>query len=221
MRGAVQQIERFASALAEVLNDITALEVNTMVVSEITGTKFLPEDAYQALYKIYSTKQEEIRYEPIRRSFEGSCRDCMKKMQVSSDSVSMVPDPNTRQGRAMVDRLLAEGDFLRSLRKLSELAALMGGDRAGQNNIADIIYAQTVIQIDGDVINRFHEQLLSQRLSREDKDFLIRVHSEAVISGEENWRGLLKFLFGLVQDIISRGRRSAGAIPPSPNEPNS
>jgi len=219
MRETVKQIERFASALAEALNDITALEVNTMVVSEITGTKFLPEDAIRH-YTNYSTKQEETRYGSIRQSFEGSCRDCMKKMRVSSESISMVPDPNTRQGRT-VDRFLADGDFLRSLRKLSELAALMGGARADQNNIADIIYAQTVIQIDGDVINRFHEQLLSQRLSREDKDFLIKVHSEAVISGEENWRGRLKFLVELVQDIISRGRRSAGAIPPSSNEPNS
>lgn len=205
MRGAVQQIERFASALAEVLNDITALEVNTMVVSEITGAKFLPEDAYQSLYELYTTQTDE-RYNSIKRSLEGACRDCMKKMQVPEEAMPDVPNPETEAGRKLVDRFLADGDFLRSLRKLSELSALVGGDRAEQNNVADIIYAQTVIQIDGDVMNRFHEQLLSQRLSREDKDFLLKVHTEAVMSGEENWRGLLKFLFELVQDIISRRR---------------
>ncbi|MGB3517446.1 MAG: hypothetical protein WBA43_13410 [Elainellaceae cyanobacterium] len=216
VRGAVQQIERFANALAEVLNDITALEVNTMVVSTITGAKFLPEEAYQDLYAMYHSHGESSKYQPLRRSLQSSCKDCMQKMGMTS--VNIVPDPNNPTDQPVVETLLSDGEFLRNLRKLSELEALMGGDRADQNNITDIIYAQTVIQLDGDVINRFHEQLFSDRLSAQDKEFLIHVHSEAVTSGESNWRELLKFLFDLVQRVILRPGHDTGRSQ-SPNDP--
>jgi hypothetical protein len=216
-QGALQQIERFTNALGELLNDITALEVNTMVVSQITGAKFLPEDAYLDMFELYHQHADEEKYASLRRSFESSCKDCMKKMGMGLDHP--LPDPGNPAEAEMVDHLLTDGEFLRNLRKLNELKALMGGVRADQNNITDIIYAQTVIQLDGDVINRFHEQLFSHRLSPEDKQFLIQVHSEAVTSGEENWRGLLKFLFDLVQGIITRRSRGAGGSA-SPNGKN-
>ncbi len=47
-----QILKDFARSLSEVLIDITALEVNTMVVERITGDKFMPWEIYRDVYRI-------------------------------------------------------------------------------------------------------------------------------------------------------------------------
>ncbi|MGH2415332.1 MAG: hypothetical protein ACRDEA_16920, partial [Microcystaceae cyanobacterium] len=42
--------EKFAKGLSNIFEDITSLEVNTMIVSEIRGMKFYPEEAYWFIY---------------------------------------------------------------------------------------------------------------------------------------------------------------------------
>ncbi len=88
-------------------------------------------------------------------------------------------------------RILDNSRFLRSLRKISELKAAL------DNN--DLIYAQTVLQLDGDVINRYRRDLFEQK----HKDLIISIHHEGVSGGEKQWRGLLKFAVDLVKDIMA------------------
>jgi hypothetical protein len=192
---AQEQLDRFSGALVDVLNDITALEVNTMIVSRITGAKFVPEEAYENLFEVL--EHEEANYDRIKHSFVRACEECMRRLSIPS--AGQVPDPYV--DRANVQQMLADSEFLRTLRKLNELKSLSVAAATNQGSLVDIIYAQTVIQIDGDIINRFHEQLLWTEMSPEAKNFLIQVHREAVLSGEENWRGLLKFMLDLVKDI--------------------
>lgn len=42
--------QEFVESLSEVLNDITALEVNTIIASDITGAKFVAEEAYRNIF---------------------------------------------------------------------------------------------------------------------------------------------------------------------------
>lgn len=42
--------QEFAESLNEVLNDVTALEVNTIIASDITVTKFIAEEAYRNIF---------------------------------------------------------------------------------------------------------------------------------------------------------------------------
>jgi len=46
-------LDKFVSSVQVLVDDITALEVNTMVVSNITGSKFSAWEAYQEIYSIH------------------------------------------------------------------------------------------------------------------------------------------------------------------------
>ena len=107
---------------------------------------------------------------------------------------------------------------MRSLRKQSELkAALDNRNKALQKKQeetpgfvesdvlakavkTDMIYAQTVIQLDGDVINRYSQAIFDHP----HRDIILQIHREGVTSGEKQWRGLLEFVIGLVQATLQR-----------------
>ncbi len=57
----------FSQSLLEVLNDITALEVNTMIVENITGTKFIAEEAYQNIYFCLNRYSNIVRNDDLRK----------------------------------------------------------------------------------------------------------------------------------------------------------
>lgn len=115
-----------------------------------------------------------------------------------------------------IQRLLSNCRFLRGLRKLAELKAALD-DRnqtvlrliSVQPDQADIIQrmittdticAQTVIQLDGDVINRYDQSLFHHP----QKEVILQIHREGVIASERQWRGLLEFIIGLVKATLHR-----------------
>lgn len=221
------QVDTFFTSLGEVLNDITALEVNTMVVSEITGHKFNPQDAYAALYAIpigdvndpyFSICKPEIpmevrdRYIDLRRKLRSAYDEYLMQAP-DTEHFPDLPNPNDPLDLPRLERLLSDSQFLRSLRKLRELRHLLGGSQAANQNIIDVIAAQTVIQLDGDVLNRFDQRLLQDS----NRDFLLNIHKQAVLSGEAQWRGLLKFMIDLLQELIFRRRTEMS--PPNVNVP--
>jgi hypothetical protein len=115
-------------------------------------------------------------------------------------------------------KLLTDSRFLRSLRKFSELKAALDNrnkallkkqdelpgnvkpDVVHKAVTTDMIYAQTVIQIDGDVINRYSQEIFDHP----QRDMILEIHREGVIAGEKQWRGLLEFIIGLVQASLQR-----------------
>ncbi len=247
----------FVESLGQVLIDITALEVNTMVVEQITGDKFIPWEAYRDIYPISNTYLEQKgiheslrdRYIELRKNLEleytlllsdpksefydqGVLDSATQQYNhILTDSTveldqmqSRLPDPysiNTSQKALYIKKILNNCHFLRSLRKISELkGALDNRNKALQKKqdeqrhltsevIADavktdIIYAQTVIQLDGDLINRYSEKILDHP----HRDVILQIHREGVISGEKQWHGLLEFVIGLVQTSF-QGIRSA------------
>jgi len=252
-----QTFNAFVESLGGVLIDITALEVNTMVVDRITGDKFIPWEAYRDIYPISTTylEQEGIheslrdRYIQLRKSLELEYTLLLSDPtsefydQAVLDSASQqnnhiltapaaeleqmeirLPDPysiNTHQKALYIKKILNNSRFLRSLRKINELKnALDNRNKALQKKQdeqrhvtseaiekavkTDIIYAQTVIQLDGDLINRYSEEILDHP----HRDMILQIHKEGVLSGEKQWRGLLEFIIGLVQTSF-QGIRSA------------
>jgi len=65
----------------------------------------------------------------------------------------------------------------------------------------DMIYAQTIIQLDGDIINRYSEEILDHP----QKDLILKIHKESVEAGERQWRGLLGFVVDVVQTALEKG----------------
>ena len=243
-----QTFNAFVESLGQVLMDITALEVNTMVVEQITGDKFIPWEAYRDIYPISTIylaekgvheslrdryielrKTLELEYtlllsDPTSEFYDQAVLDSSTQQnnQILTDPTveldrmqSRLPDPysiNTRQEALYIKNILNNSRFLRSLRKISELkAALDNRNKALQKKqdeqrhatseaiakavTTDMIYAQTVIQLDGDLINRYSKEILDHP----HRDVILQIHREGVLSGEKQWRGLLEFVIGLVQ----------------------
>lgn len=264
-------LESFAESLNGVLIDITALEVNTIVVDEIKGYKFIPEEAYQDIYFCLNAErkipksldsrlqreieqlenlQQDVHKERIPPQFRYSRKELLSETNDSHEEArpetqraardwvlrekltreycqiffpiiygehqsnptmrlgSNLPFPYDLSGNRRAENLyfssklsnyvLKNNRFLRSLRKISELKAA--------NDRNDKIYAQTIIQLDGDVINRYRHELFNPEDSALHRDLLIDIHHRGVAAGEAQWRGLLEFCIKVVRNVIASGR---------------
>ena len=244
-------VDDFLQSLGDVLIDITALEVNTMVVEEITANKFIPWEAYRDIYPISKEylerqgihpsvrdrylelrKNLELEYtlllsDPKSEFYDPTILDSARQDNpiLTNPTVELheiqtrLPDPTSPEEILIARKLLTESRFLRSLRKMSELkAALDNRNKAllkKQNEQpgyvkpeilhkavkTDIIYAQTVMQLDGDVINRYSQEIVDHP----HRDVILQIHREGVTASEKQWRGLLEFIIDLVQTSIQRG----------------
>ncbi|MEH2329058.1 hypothetical protein [Nostoc sp.] len=264
-------LEKVVSSVHELVDDITALEINTMVVEQITGAKFNAWQAYEEIYSINDkdyfdskgipnpddliepekTQAQELRkrytslftqlereyfYILLEQSTETSEPDSRiiqyqerlkyqvehKANIVPTDEVYIklarpilpAPTPVTdgeennlkslQHRWQEIEKLLNNDKFIRTLRKMSELKAALNSDNITSVDI-DVIYAQTVMQLDGDIISRYNKKLF--QLSEGDKDLILKIHNEGVVAGEKQWRGTLDFLIGIVQNIAKLSRQ--------------
>lgn len=259
--GLGRNLDEFLQSLGDVLIESTALEVNTMVVEQITGDKFIPWEAYRDIYPI---SQEYLAQLGIHESLRERYLDLRKTLELEYalllsdpksefydpgvlDSATLdnqiltnptlelheiqtqLPDPiqpNNPEEILKAQRLLHDSRFVRKLRKMSELKAaldcrnkalLRTGAKLPANIrpevlqkavITDMIYAQTVLQLDGDVINRYAQEIVDHP----HRDVLLQIHRDGVTASDKQWRGLLEFIIGLLQATLQRG--SGKDVPP-------
>ncbi len=251
----------FIRSLGNVLVDITALEVNTMVVEQIVGEKFNPWETYRDVYPLDREYLERHQIHPslheqylsLRQAleldyallsanseselFDSTMLDHPEERRVLTDPEMEISEVTTHLPNPLrppdgdtlrrVQTLLTDGQFLRSLRKVGELKACLDNrnrsllrmsrehpeisDRAITHEVrTDIIYAQTVIQLDGDIINRYSQEILDHP----HRDLILRIHNESVEAGERQWRGLLGFVVELVQNALEQGSRALSLLRP-------
>ncbi len=252
--GLSRNLNEFLQSLGEVLIDITALEVNTMVVERITGDKFIAWEAYRDIYPI---SEEYLEQQGIELSLRDRYLELRKNLELEytlilADAASEFYDPTvlqlaTEEKQILTDptvkwqeiytrlpnpisptssaeilkaqEILHHCRFLRKLRKISELkAALDNRNKALQRRqdeqllyaeseavnepvLTDLIYAQTVIQLDGEIINRYSQEIFAHP----HREVILGIHQEGVTASEKQWRGLLEFIIGLVQTTLQRG----------------
>ncbi|MFW9259353.1 hypothetical protein A4S05_35220 [Nostoc sp. KVJ20] len=261
---------KIVSSVHGLVDDITALEVNTMVVEQITGAKFNAWQAYEEIYSIkdkdyfhvkgipdpdnlpepdktqayelqklykslFSQLEKEYFYILLEKSTDTSDPDPRivryqerLKYELENDPNILPEDPvyiklarpilpaptpvadeednqkNLQQRWKEIEQLLNNGKFIRTLRKMSELKAALDGGQINSVDI-DIIYAQTVMQLDGDIISRYHKKLF--QLPEMDRDLILKIHNEGIVAGEKQWRGTLEFLIGIIQNIAKLSRQ--------------
>lgn len=117
---------------------------------------------------------------------------------IGIESVKTVAPSLPNLAEALKIGLLENSAFLRELRSLRELYYLVGGEDASDTrNFIDVIAAQTVIHMDGDVMNRFHKSLLHDS----ERDFLIQAHQQALSAGQENWKSLVRLIIESMQAL--------------------
>lgn len=252
-------LNNLVSSVQTLVDDITALEVNTMVVDRINASKFNAWEAYQVIYSIHDPdyfkakgipKESSERYtslfDQLEREYfyllleEGSgfynpqdervkqyrqrLEDAKKYqsnlVEADQENVKLAKpilpaptpvlddkDENNQddwiEAFKEIQTLLDNDKFVRTLRKMYELKAALDSSNVRSTNI-DIIYAQTVMQLDGDIITRYHKDLFS--LSEDAKNLIINTHNQGVISGEKQWRGTFSFLISFVQSIANLSR---------------
>jgi hypothetical protein len=276
---AQELLDNLVKSVRTLLDDITALEVNTMVVDQITGAKFNAWKTYQEIYsindkdyfdiknipeegsqgqdlrkrykslfeqlereyfyilidnyldknsKFYNPQDDRVRKYQERLEYLKTTQgkivesdekyiqlaepilpapspvvDKKDKNNKSSDETEKISQENWIKNCTEIRKLFSHDEFLRSLRKISELkAALDSGDVTSTN--IDLIYAQTVMQLDGDIISRYHKQLFEE--DEETKNLIIQIHKEGVVAGEKQWRGTLDFLINLIKGIANIAR---------------
>lgn len=217
------------------LENLTAVEISTVIVTEIVDQVFIPWSAYQGIYHLSASYLEQLgidvslrdRYLQLRRQLElAYClllvdpksqfyqrtqvrsikRDLTVLSQpdlVWSDIASRLPEPIPSQGKetmSLVTKLLTDSQFVNVLQQLDKLkVALDRRDRilrnsAEQNDITNTTYAQTSLQLNGKIINRYSQAILEHR----DRNLLLQLHEQSTTSGEQQWRGLINFMLSLV-----------------------
>lgn len=217
------------------LENITAVEISTVIVEEIIDEMFIPWEVYQGIYYLSVAYLEQSaidislkkRYLQLRRQLElAYClllidpssqlynrtlvseikRDLPVLTQQNSEWETLstrLPEPipsRRHQNMSAVNRILGDPQFVNVLRQLNKRkTAIDRRDRilrssSVKNNITDTTYAQTSLQLDGKIINRYSQAILE----RSDRNLLLQLHEQSTAAGEHQWRGLVKFLLSLV-----------------------
>jgi len=233
-----KKLKEFLTYLGEILSEIPALEINTMVVEEITGDNFIPWEVYRDIYPISRKylaekgihkslgdrylalrSQLELEYallltDPSSEFYELSAvrenYPILKNPNINIDEIeTKLPSP-MKSGISSeiieVQMLLHNSRFLSSLRKLGELKkALDYRNQTLQKNpeknpgITDIIFAQTVIQLNGNIINRYAQEIFDHP----QKDLLLKTHQTSVETGQKQWLKFLRFIVDVFQRLIN------------------
>lgn len=237
-----KRFHNFLSSLSDVLVDITALEVNTMVVEEISVNKFIPWEAYRDVYLISEQNLEKQQihlslrphYLNLRKKLETEyCAYLLEDktlqketselrryyeslgdplLELNTQTIKLPnplnPDANLTAEIEKIQTFLENGRSLRCLRKLIELKVALDNRSMALKKIkvtepetaenavtTDIVYAQTIIQMDGDIINRYNQNLFEHK----HKDIMLEIHKQGVSAGGKQWHGLLEFMVNLVE----------------------
>jgi hypothetical protein len=110
------------------------------------------------------------------------------------------PIPGDHNSMSQVNQLLKERQFIEILQQLNKRKiALDRRDRvlrssSRQHNITDTTYAQTSLQLNGKIVNRYSQAILGHS----DRNLLLQLHEQSTATGEQQWRGLVKFMLSLV-----------------------
>jgi hypothetical protein len=232
------KLEQWLNSLTDSLGEVTALEINTAFVEEITTDQFIPWQVYQEIYVISRQQLQQVqihpdwrdRYLQLRRQLElaytlllidpnselyDSQREAQARQnltilsQSNSEWESLptqlpnpIPDP-ANQKTSLVFNLLHDYHFLRTLRQLGTIK--QGLDRQNhilnhKNNNHPTIYAQTKIQLDGKIFNRYSQNILTHPQQSQ----ILKLHQNSILLGEKQWHSLLKFFL----NFINKKRKS-------------
>ena len=215
------------------LENITSVEISTVIVEEIVDEMFIPWEVYQDIYYLSPSNLERSsvdrslhdRYLQLRRQLELAY--CLLLIDANSQLYKRIlveeikrdlpvliqkdewetiatrlpePIPHSRHHLRAVNRLLKDFQFVNVLQQLNKRkTALDRRDRVlrsdpGSNDISDLTYAQTSLQLDGKIINRYSQAILE----RSDRELLLQLHEQSTTTGEQQWRGLIQFLVSLI-----------------------
>jgi hypothetical protein len=231
-------LHKFRETIKDVLEEITTLEVNTLIVSHIPIARFDAKQFYADLLENVMYKTEEG-LQDIKRALLDRSRELQKQGSAANQteldrynrdleiykraervfsSRQNLSDPRQKEQfeveQACYEELAkkvlqmdlpkdANGELvpdaptIRYFRKLWEFEqSMLNGER---------IYAQTKFQLDGDLNNRFLDDLFISNRSKIDPKMaklIFELHHQAVENAEKQWSGLIMTCVNLVKDLM-------------------
>ncbi len=254
--GQSESLNNFRETIKDVLEEITSLEINTMIVGKIPMTKFDAKEFYLSLIENIMNRTEqglgEVKESLLERSRQLKQKGLVLPQQTATPllpkealDIETYRSELTRYNqdleaykqaeRAFSDRqnsldpaqkeqfaveqacydqlakqvlkldikkdangeVIADAPMIRSLRQLWEFEqSVVNGDR---------IYAQTKFHLDGDLTNRFVDDLFVPSKSRIDHtmaQLVFDLHRQGVENAQRQWSGLISTCVNLVKDLM-------------------
>ncbi|OIP69688.1 MAG: hypothetical protein AUK48_14335 [Oscillatoriales cyanobacterium CG2_30_44_21] len=228
----------FRETIKDVLEEITTLEVNTVIVRRISVNRFNATDFYEDLiekldyqteqglrkvkrslldrYKqIKDSEQKGIetpkldlenftcdleKYKLAEKTFnehKNYSRDSpelkrferkQKCLQELSNKVSRLNIVKDEKGQ-----IIAKAPTIRYFRKLWEFEQTILCE--------EDVYAQTIFQLDGDLTNRFVDDLFDPSRTKS-AQLVLDIHQKALVNAESQWKSLIETCVNLVKYLI-------------------
>jgi len=254
--GQSTSLNNFRETLKDVLEEITSLEVNTMIVGKIPMTKFDAKDFYRELIHNIKYKTEaglqDVKESLLERSSQLKQKGFSLPQQTSTPllpkEAAMIDeyraeltrynddleiykeserifhdrqntlDPNEKEkfelerdcyselARQLMKlniktdangEVIVDAPMIRYFRKLWEFEqSVLNGDR---------IYAQTKFHLDGDLTNRFVDDLFMPSKSKIDPkmtQLIFDLHRQGVENAQKQWSGLIETCVNLVKSLM-------------------
>ena len=231
-------LKKFRETIKDVLEEITSLEVNTLIVRQIPIARFDAREFYSNLIESIMHKTEAGLHDTRKALLERS-----KELQKKGSTVSQAEldwynqdleiykraertfrdrqnstDPQQKEQfeneKACYEqlaskvlsldipkdadgRIITDAPMIRYFRTLWEFEqSILNGEQ---------IYAQTKFQLDGDLTNRFLDDLFVPTRSKIDPKMaklVFDLHNQAVENAQKQWTGLITTCVNLVKDLI-------------------
>ncbi|HHP7232057.1 MAG TPA: hypothetical protein ACFCUY_14510 [Xenococcaceae cyanobacterium] len=195
----------------EAYQDIYALSRDDLQTAGINSDL---SDRYLDLRRQLELKYALRAINPQCRLYNSSISEAIKQdlpiLRQSDDSrwenlPSRLPSPyapeNTPESE-LLKQILTDVPLLNLLQQLAKGKASLDRHQLTTSETAttsitkpDIIYAQTVIQLEGKISNCYAQEILHHP----DRTAILNLHQQGVVAAEKQWHGLLKFAIDIVQ----------------------
>lgn len=187
------KINHLIDSMEYLLGEFPSLQVNTIVVDNLIPDYFIPEKIYQ---EIYSISLEYLDKKGIDKSLWTGYLNLRNNLEWEflkfHPQETNLPAPNQIQEVLETHPMLVQ-----SLRKIGEIQTIL----ERQNNLLinqqkpDIIQAQTQINLEGTLINRYTENILTHP----QKDTILQIHQDNITFGQKHWRNFLQNILSFLQ----------------------
>jgi hypothetical protein len=227
--------EDFKKTIRDTLNDIVTLEVNSVLVSNISATHPSSDREYlcQTCDDLRTWFEKNKTDKAVQRPIDSESLECLKKLceklapnetpikcdnalyadvneclEHESDCLNDVQCSNRseyrrhlhylRQYLELYNKFYAEKDekkkfTSRDRQQLRKLWELVG---------ATCIYAQTVLDLDGDIVSRINDQLFNK--AGDNAEELMHFHSQNVEAGSNYRNGLMDTFVQIIRAITGK-----------------
>lgn len=226
--------------MSNLLDNITTIEINTVIVDEIVDEIFIPWEVYQAIYHISRSTLEAQgvplalcdRYLNLRRqlelqysllSLQRNSRFYNRRHQKAikqnlallinvdprwESLPTRLPQPLPQQSNSQsskIDLLLEDRQFVFLLHRLGKIKHNLDWQvhrlRQNHQSIINKTYAQTTMGLNGEITNRYTQQILQHR----DRHNLLSLHNQSVEAATKYWQGLLKLAIDFLPSLAKAG----------------